>query len=92
MSRNSKLDYKRNCATFYCPGYLMILKLESRKLESRKLESRKLESRELEFRKLESRELESREPIPELSSHVIFKKRWFSLMQQLVIEHQNISS
>ena len=78
MSRNSKLDYKRNCATFYCPGYLMILKLESRKLESRKLESRKLESRELE-----SRELESREPIPELSSHVIFKKRWFSLIQQL---------
>ena len=73
MSRNSKLDYKRNCATFYCPGYLMILKLESRKLESRKLESRKLESRKLE----------SREPIPELSSHVIFKKRWFSLMQQL---------
>ena len=76
MSRNSKLDYKRNCATFYCPGYLMILK-------SRKLESRKLESRELESRKLESRELESREPIPELSSHVIFKKRWFSLIQQL---------
>ena len=73
MSRNSKLDYKRNCAAFYCPGYLMILKLESRKLESRKLESRKLESRKLE----------SREPIPELSSHVIFKKRWFSLMQQL---------